>query len=207
MPQPSFRPRPGGGFNQGLGQFSEHLDEQAMQQAVQQKAMGQQASSQTAVPTPPPGTPMGGDTPEQPQPSEQNIFDTVITAPVEAVSKTLLSMSGLDKLLGIKTTAQLTPEEQAKKKTFLQRYNQLDDQQQEVARANYQRRLQEEKLLEQEEERKRQQEAAAESQPIMAQGKAPSGAQGPGGRTSKKQQMLSKMQNDRKTLSGPQSAG
>ncbi|MBP7774645.1 hypothetical protein KA078_02535 [Candidatus Woesebacteria bacterium] len=206
MSQPSFRPRPGGGFNQGLGQFSEHLDEQAMQQAVQQKAMGQQASSQTAVPTPPPGTPMGGDAPEQTQATDQNIFDTVVTAPVEAVGKTLLSVSGLDKLLGIKTTAPLTPEEQAKKKTFLQRYNQLDDQQQEVARSNYQRRLQEEKLLEQEEERRRQQEAAAESQPVMAQGKASSGAQGPG-HTSKKQQMLSKMQNDRKTLSGPQSAG
>ena len=44
------RPRPGGGFNAGLGQFNEHLDEQALQQAVGQKQLHQLAgSSQSAA--------------------------------------------------------------------------------------------------------------------------------------------------------------
>lgn len=205
MQQPSFRPRPGGGFNQGLGQFGEHLDEQAMQQAVQQKAMGQQASSQTAVPTPPPGTPLTPDAAEPPEGSP-DLFTAVVSQPVEAVGKTLLSISGLDRLLGISLDAPVTPEEKAKKQAMLRRYNQLTDEDQAAARAVFQRRLHEQQLAEQEAEQKRQQEAAkADSQPVMAQGKQ-SGAQEPG-HTSKKQQELTKMYHDRKTLSGPQSAG
>ena len=45
-----MRARPGGGFNSGMGQFGEHLDESAMQQAMTQKALAQQqANPQTAA--------------------------------------------------------------------------------------------------------------------------------------------------------------
>lgn len=205
MQQPSFRPRPGGGFNQGLGQFGEHLDEQALQQAAQQKALAQQGSS--AGPAPLAQNTSNDAVPENPPQGGVDIFDAVITAPVEAVGKTLISLFGLDELLGIDTTAPQTPEERAKKQAMLRRYNQLDEQQQAVARDLYQQRLRREQQLQYEEERKRQLEAQKDDAPLQAQGKPQSGPQGPGGQRSKKQQMLSKLQQDRKTLSGPQSAG
>ncbi len=205
MQQPSFRPRPGGGFNQGLGQFGEHLDEQALLQAAQQKALSQQSSSVSQTPVA--QNPTDTAAPEPQSAGGPSLFDTLITAPMEAIGKTFLSLLGLDKLLGIDTSAPQTPEERAKKQTLLRRYNQLDDEQQAVARTRYQQRLRREQMLQQEEERRRQFEAQKDEAPLQAQSKPQSGAQGPGGQRSKKQQMLSKLQQDRKTLSGPQSAG
>ena len=43
-PKPAPRPRQMGGFNPGMGDSNEHLDESAMQAAVQQKGMQQQAA-------------------------------------------------------------------------------------------------------------------------------------------------------------------
>lgn len=200
MPAPAVQQRPGGGFNQGLGQFNEHLDEQAMQQAMKQKALSQQAGSQTG---PVQNTTQAN--PQQPTSSDSSFFDAAITKPVQDLAKTFLEALHLDKLLGLGGSAD-TPEDKAKKQAMMRRYNQLTEEQQAVARQKYQERMQREKLLEQEAEQKRQIEEQKRAASIQMPSSPQKGPEGPGG-GSKKSQAITKLQQDRKTLGGPQSAG
>ncbi len=197
MPQHNFNPGPGGGFGFGDSQMGEQLSEQMGMQSLQQAS-----STPPAVPAAAPAQPTEG----QPAEASQDIFSTLINAPLEAAGKTFLSVSGLDELLHIPLGTESSPADKEKKRVILQRYNQLNEEQKAAAQALFQERLQREKQLQQEEEEKRRAEALEDSGPIQSTSKTPSGAQNPSG-TSKKQQMLSKLQSDRKTLSGPQSAG
>lgn len=199
-------PRPGGGFNSPMGNFGdEHLDANAMQQAMKQQALSQQAATQTgpmptagtsALPTSPQGDSAqstGGD----------SLVDIVLTQPFADVATTIAEALGLEKLLGLVSGAD-TPEEKAKKQQTLQRYNQLTEEQQSVAKAKYQERLQQEQQARAEAEQRHQMEAQQSHDVVVPTGKS-DGARDGGG--SGKQRAVTKLQQDRKSLGGPQSAG
>lgn len=236
MKPPAMRPRPGGGFNPGMGQFNDHMDEQAMQSAMKQKALSQMAGAQTG-PNPsggavnpfatpggsnmpsgsglPPGAglpngmpssdQMGMDASGQQPAGSPSVFDTVITQPVEDLAKVFLEALHLDKLLGISGNKD-TPEEKAKKQAMHKRYQQLTEEQQAVARQKYQERMQQEKQREQEEEQRKQMEEQQKAASIEIPSSPQKGPAGPGGK-SKKSNAIQKLQQDRKTLSSPSSAG
>lgn len=202
MQQAAPQARPGGGFNQGMGQFNDHLDENAMQQAVQQKALSQQAGSQTGpIKQNAPGAP------QQPQSAEApSLFDTTVSRPIQDIAKTILEAMHLDKLLGLFGTSD-TPEDKAKKQAMMRRYNQLTEEEQAVARQKYQKRMQEEKARQQEEEQKKRiAEQKKQDTVVMPSSGAPKGPDAGGGR-SKKSNAIQKLQQDRKTLGGPQNVG
>jgi hypothetical protein len=202
MQAPAARPRPGGGFNPGMGQFNDHLDEQAMQQAMKQKALGQQAGSQTG---PIQNSSQQSNT-QQPPPEagSASMFDTIVSKPVQDLAKTILGALHLDKLLGLGGNTS-TPEEKAKKDAMMRRYNQLTEEQQAVARQKYQERMQREKMLQQEAEQRKQMEEKKKEASIQMPSSPQKGAPDPHG--SKKSNAIQKLQQDRKTLGGPQSAG
>ncbi len=219
----SAQPRPSGGFNQGLGNFNEHLDEQAMQQAMKQQALSQQSAAPTGPGAAAPnlGNPypaagggsgsLGGSNPlaptsdSQPTAESPTIFDTVISQPVEDLAKTILEALHLDKLLGISGNND-TPEQKAKKQAMLKRYNQLTEEQQAVARQQYQERLQRQQQQQQEEEQRKQLEQQQKQQSIQMPSSPNKGPVGPD-QGSKKSHAVQKLEQDRKTLGGPQNVG
>lgn len=216
-PKPSFRPRPGGGFNQGIGHFNEHLDEDAMQQSVKQKALTQQtndpataqaaAQGQSAHAQQPgqgqfPGQQPGGAPPRPPR-EVSSIADELITRPAHDIIQELTSFFSLNTWLGIKPPNPDDPQEVARKKQMHQRWQKLNDEQQEVAKRRYQEEMQKKKTLEEEEQRKKQMEEQQKAQTLEMPSSPQKGPVGPAG--SKKQKAVQKLQQDRKTLGGPSS--
>ena len=215
-----MRARPGGGFNQGMGNFGEaHMEEQAMQQAMQQKTASQQSTSaQSSL-----GAGMGGNkaqTQQQQaqamqqmaggqQPGQAPAPREVGTIPEEAsrvgtdIFAELKKFFSINTWLGVKPETD-DPQEIAKRKQVHQRWQKLNAEQQEVAKKKYQEDLQRKKAEEEEKERKKQMEEQQKAQQIQMPSSPKKGAVGPGG--SKKQKATQKLQNDRKQLSGPSSA-
>lgn len=202
-----LRPRMGGGFNQAMGQFGEHLDENSFKQASSQKALGQQAAqvtpqqmaaaqAQAAQQQSPGGAPA--------EPREVGTIKDEAKRAATDVWEQVKSFFSINTWLGVKPNT-LTPEEQAKAKTVHQRYKQLDQEQQQVARQRYEKEMKRRQAIEEEKQRKAQQEAQAKQNSDIAVPSSPKkGPVGPGG--SKKQKAVQKLQNDRKQLSGPGSA-
>lgn len=202
---PTVRPRPGGGFNQGMGQFGEHLDEEALQQAVSQKQLSQQhavgAGNPQGVQT---GTnPLDPSSPPTP-PRELGTFtEELITRPAVDVAKGLLSLLDFSAALGIKPPESKTPEEKARIQATHARYQKLNQEQQAFVRKKYQEEMQKKKSLQEEEERKKQAQQQA-MQDLVMPASPQKGPVGPVG--SSKQRAVSKLQQDRQTLGGPASA-
>ncbi len=202
----SMRPRPGGGFNTGMGSFGEHLDENAMQQAMGQKQQAQQGAQlnptmaaqqqqlaqqqQQSGAAPPPPREMG------------TIAEELFTRPLKDIARGVGSLFDIYNWLGIKKY-EPDPEKLAKNKQMLQKYNQLEAADQAQVRKTTQERMQKQKLEREQEEHKKQQAAAAQQDFVMPSSPK-KGPEGPGG--TGKQKAVQKLQHDRKTLSGPQSA-
>jgi hypothetical protein len=205
-PGTSARPRPGGGFNAGMGSFGEHLDENAMQQAMGQKQQAQQgaqlnpsmaaAQQQLAQQQQQPGS--------APTPPREigSISEELFTRPLKDIVQGVSSLFDIYNWLGIKKY-EPDPEKLAKNKQILQNWNQLDAKEQAEARKTTQERIQKKKLEREQEDQRRQQQAMA-SQELVVPHTPQRGAEGPGG--SGKQRATQKLQQDRKTLGGPQSA-
>jgi hypothetical protein len=214
--RPSFRPRPLGGFNPGMGHLNEHLDEDAFQSNVTQKMLGQQATSSAQQTTG--GSALGSSQngsagvgnpftqPQTPQikPREVgSIQEELIQRPVQDIFTELKGFFDVNKLLGI-DSAKDDPQTQARKKQMLQRWNNLNSEQQEVAKQRYQAEMKKKQQLEQEKQQKEQQKQQQSASSIEVPSSPKKGPVGPAG--SKKQKVVQKLQNDRKTLSGPASA-
>ncbi len=219
-PAPASRPRPSGGFNAGFGNFNdsfEHLDENAMQAAVKQKTLAQQATSSTQSTTG--GSALGTQTPggqagpggqpagtmAQPvKPREvSTLQEELIERPTQDIVKGLTSFFDINAILGINPEAD-DPQTQAKKKQMLQRWNNLTDEDKQYASKKYQEELQKKKQEQQEEETRKRQAEQAKSQQLVVPSSPKKGAVGPGG--SQKQQVVSKMEQDRKGLSNAKGA-
>jgi hypothetical protein len=153
---------------------------------------GQSGSS----PIPFPGTQAGQQ--KSPRPIGTPLEEAKYMA--EDVAQGLLSLlpDFMQSILHTKSTD--TPEEAAKKRQMLQRYNQLNAEEQQYVQKQYQKKAEEQKKKEEEEVKKKQEEEqkAAENELPMPQGKQ-TGEGVPG--ASKKNNALTKMQNDRKKLS------
>jgi hypothetical protein len=187
----------------GMSSFGEHMDENAMQQAMGQKQQGQQGSQLNPA--------MGAAQQQMAQQQAQNqqpprelgtLAEELITRPAKDIVKGLGSLFDIYNWLGIKKY-EPDPEKIAKHKQMLHRYNQLDAEDQAQVRKTTQKRMQEQKMRQEEEERKKQQAAAAQQDFVMPSSPK-KGPEGPGG--SGKKRATQKLQQDRKTLSGPSSA-
>lgn len=210
--KPAMRARPGGGFNQGLGNFNEeHMEQQAMQQAVQQKS-AQQQGAQTGV--------SAGAQPQNAQqaiqqmakqgagaqpapPREFTGLKDEIKYAKDDVSSEIKAFFKLNTWLGIKP-AEKDQQELAKQKQVHQRFQRLDQEQQQVAKQMYQEELQRKKAEEEEKERKQQMQEQQKHQDLPMPTSTKKGPVGPGG--SKKQKAVQKLQSSRQQLSGPSSA-
>jgi hypothetical protein len=210
MSKPAPQPRPMGGFNSSLGNFDdEHLEANAMQNALGQKALSQQSAQLTPQQMQQAAAQQQASqaqqTPEtsQEKPREVGTFtEELIKRPVKDIIRGLKSIFDLNDLLGVKSSAD-DPQSLAKKKQMLQRFNKLNQEQQAIARQKYQAELKKKQQAEQEAEMKRRQEAQQKQQSISV----PSGPQkGPVGPGSQKPKAVQKLEQDRKTLGGPQSA-
>ena len=201
-----------GGFNSGLGNFSdEHIQENDMQAAMQQKAMSQFAGNATQAAgagTPGPqgqspfGTPVPGEKPQEPRPVG-SLTDELIKRPAKDIARGLLSLFDLNALLGIKP-GEDDPAQQAKRKQMLNRFNKLTQEQQDIAKQRYQLEMKKKQQEEQEKQAKKQREEQQKANSVELPSSPKKGPVGPGG--SKKQKAVQKLEQDRKTLSGPQSA-
>lgn len=198
------RPRPGGGFNAGMGQFGEHMDEAAMQQALAQKAMSQQSGSTATVPTPKPASPQTNVPPKADSFREVgSLKDELVVRPLQDLWHGFKSIFDLRAALGLNEKTSEQQQELARQEMILKRYNQLTEEQQAIAQKNYQERL----AKQQQEEQEKQQKAEAEQrqhQTIQAPSKAASGPVGPG--MSGKQKAKAQLDFDRQRMSGPSSA-
>lgn len=198
----AFRPRPGGGFNQGIGHFNEHLDEQSMQSASQQKALTQQvADPRTAQAVAQGQNQAQSGIPSAPR-EVGSLADELIKRPARDIWNEVKQFFSLNTWLGIKPAED--PEKRAKQKQIHQRYSQLTQEQQAEARKRYERELQKKQAQQQEEEQRKQAEAQQNAQTVEVPSSSQKGPQGPAG--SKKQKAVTKLQNDRKQLGGPSSA-
>jgi hypothetical protein len=213
MPAP--RPRPSGGFNQGLGQFNdnfgEHLDENAMQAAVQQKALAQQgtSSAQPAAQIAPGqpdqsalGSPEPAGVPTEPR-ELGTVQEELLQRPAHDIVEGLKSFFDIYSLLEINPETD-DPQTQAHKKQMLDRWQRLNQEQQQVAQEKYQfemKKKQEEEARAQQLEQQRQ---AAAHQTLNV----PSGPRkGPNAQGAPKPRAVQKLEEDRKTLGGPQNVG
>lgn len=226
--KPNFRPRPGGGFNTGLGHFSEHLDEDAMQQSMQQKQLTQQAADpasaaaaaaagqQAKARTQPragqarPGQPTQSHPGQPAQPPAQprevgTLTDELVMRPAKDILGELKNFFSINVWLGIDPPNPDSPQDVARKKQVHSRYQKLTQEQQEVAKKRYQEEMERKKQEEEAKERRKQEiEQKKREQPIMPPSgpkKGPVGLMG-----NKKQKAAQKIQQDRQRLGGPASA-
>lgn len=204
-PSASSRPRPGGGFNPGMGFGSEHLDEQAMQQAMGQKSLAQQGAAPSNAPTPQSQNVPTPDT-DSSEKASSDIVEGMLLEPLKQVAEDVSEAIGLNRLLSFLGLRQESPEENDKKRQLWQRYQQLDQEQQAYAKQRYEQELQKK----QQEEEEHQQQVAAEQaqkdqQVVVPQG-TKQGAEGPGGGQSKKQQTAQLMQQQRQSFNSTMSA-
>ncbi len=98
----------------------------------------------------------------------------------------------------------LDPAQEAHAKQLHSRYQQLDQEQQMVARKMYEEKMQKKRIQQQEEERKKQMEADQQAQSVVIPSGPKKGAEGPGGGKTKKQNVLTKLKQDRTTLNNTQ---
>lgn len=207
-PRPAVRPRPMGGFSQGMGGLNEHMDESAMQAASQQKALGQQ---QAATPTQSGaanasnplqnligGQPDAAGAVQPRQPREiGTLTQELVKRPVQDVIRELTTnFFNVNTLLGIKSAD--SPEDQAKKKQLHQRWQKLDKERQQVAQKRFQQEMQKKKQAEEETEAKKRQEEQRKAQSIQMPSSPKKGPVGPSG--SKKQRAVTQLEQDRKGI-------
>jgi hypothetical protein len=197
----NMRVRPGGGFNQGLGNFDEeHLEDSAMQQAMQQKVLQQQnTNSGTKSPTQSQAT-------GQPSAPPREV-GTIASEATRAGQDVWLEVKEFFK---VNTWLKINPEtkdpqELAKQKQIHQRWQKLNQEQQAMAKRMYQQEVERKKVQAEEEERKNQVAQQQQQSELPMPSSPQKGPIGPTGST--KQKVIHKLQQDRQQLGGPSSAG
>lgn len=192
---------PGGGFGPSMGGgFGEMMDESALMQSAQQPTSASPQLPPQLAGALPDGTP--GIASEQAAAEPADLVEAVVVRPIETIGKVLSSATGLDNLAGLWGTDN-SPEAQAKKQQIQQRYQQLGQEQQAAADARYQELLEREQLIEQEKQQAAQRKAQATST-LQMPSSPQKGAAAAGGH---KPPAVQQLEDDRKMLKGPQSAG
>lgn len=199
MPKgPSAAPRPGGGFNPGMGQFGEHLDEAAMMKAMQTKGMQQQKASASTSPTP-----LSSAQKNQPR-DMGSLKDELITYPLQDLIDGFKSIWDLDAWLGIEPKPG-QEEERARKEIMLKRFNKMTDEEQAIFKQRYQERLKKMQMEEEEKARQKQMKEQQAHQSLQIPSKAASGPVGPG--MGGKQKAKAQLDFDRQRMDQGQKVG
>lgn len=198
----SVSPRPGGGFNPGMGQFGEHLDETAMQQAIGQKALQQQQSS--FAKTPQALTAQQKNLKPTPPREVGSLTDELIKRPFEDLMDGFKSLADLNMWLGLEPTEE-QQQERARKEVILKNFNRMTDEEQAIVKQKYQERMQRMQAEEEEKQRRQQIETQQQHASIQVPTKAASGPVGPG--MSGNQKAKAQIDWDRQRMTGPSSAG
>ena len=199
----SFRPRPGGGFNQGLGQFGEALDESAMAQAGTQKSLTQQSVSPTTAPPPGPKTGAGGQAGPAPAPRPVGTLgQELIQRPARDIWQEIRQFFSLNTWLGIKPDTD-DPQKKAKMAATHKRFNGLTEDQQAVAKKLYQEKMQKQKQEEEEKQRRKQLEEKKKAESLVMPSSPKKGPIGPASGKSNKANTTEMLNQQRKMLSNP----
>lgn len=200
----SPRARQSGGFNAapgGAGLGGEHLDESAFQQMMQSKQAGLQGSQA--------GSALQGQTSAGTQKRGAQRAPRLV-APlkepsyfVQDLAKSLGSFVDINKILGVEDTD--TPDQQARKKQFHQRYQRLSQDEQAYVQKKYQQDMKEKQQQEEEKERKKQAEQEEKNQRQIESPTKPK--KGPVGLTgNRKQKAKTIVQRQRQKLGSVQGA-
>lgn len=208
------RARPGGGFNPGMGQFNEHLDESAFQSSVTQKMLGQQQGKPT-------GAAMGAAAKASQAAANANsatagaaraprpvgsLSDELITRPAHDLVAELSQFFSLNNWLGISPITK-DPAEQQKRQVMVRRYQQLLEEDRARFRQSYQMEQKRKEQEKQEEARKKQEEAQQKQRSLQMPSSPKKGPVGPAG-GSRKKQASAMLEQDRKSgLNKVQGAG
>jgi len=200
-PKPGMRPRTMSGFNPGMGDSAEHLDEAAMKAASKQKQLNQKQSSTD------PASGKSGTNPLLPQTDAKSeksrevgsIKDELVKRPLKDIEKGLASFFDLNALFNVDVKD--TPEEQAKKKILHQRFQKLTEEQKTVAQKKYQEEMQKKKFEQEEEQQKKEEEEAREKAILAPPSSPQKGPIGPASGQSKKQKTQTMLQQSRQSLS------
>lgn len=201
-----MRARPGGGLNQGFGQFGEHLDESALQQAGAQKTLSQaaadpkQAATAAAAAAQNQAQATGQDVTKPPR-AVGSIKDELITRPLHDIWQEVKSFFSLNTWLGIKSDTQ-TPEEKQRKIATHKRWQQLNEEQQALVKQRYQEELKKKEIEEeQKQQRKQMEEQKKKEQPLILPSSPKKGPIGPASGMSSKKRTTTLLQQQRQMLS------
>lgn len=207
QPKPAMRARPGGGMNQGLGQFGEHLDESALAQAGAQKALSQAAADPAGAMSAAQGQKIkqqmqdgGVGQPDRPPRSVGSITDELIKRPAQDIWAEIKSFFSLNTWLGIKANT-IDPIKKQKQMATHRRWQQLNQEQQALAKQKYQEELKKKELEEEEKQRRKQAEEEQKQQQVVMPSSPKKGPVGPASGQSKKKQTTQLMQQQRQMLS------
>ncbi|MBP7842837.1 hypothetical protein KA017_02435 [Candidatus Woesebacteria bacterium] len=183
-----------GGFP-GAGQLTPAQIAQAQQMMGQQAGgvPGTEAGANGALPSAGPAV----------QPREVGTIADEAKRGFSDIFKGIKEFFSINTWLGINPN-KLDPAQEAHAKQLHSRYQQLDQEQQAVARRMYEEKMQKKRAQQQEEERKKQMEAEQQAQSVVVPSGPKKGAEGPGGGKSKKQNVLTKLKQDRTTLNNTQ---
>lgn len=209
--------RPGGGFRQSFGSFSdEHENANAQSAAAAQKQAAQQSSvlGQQGVAKQQAAASGAGQSPfapggageknapgvsQAPPPRNvSNLGEELFIRPAKDVFNTFKSIFDLNAILGINPGD--TPEKKAKKQKIAQNLQKLTQEEQAFVQQEFQRAQQKKQQEQQEEQARKEEEARAKEQDAIAPPSSPKkGPAAPGG--SKKSQTAQLMQNKRTQMS------
>lgn len=197
----SIRPRPGGGFNQGLGQFGEGFDESVANQAMQQKALGQQQVAPAGAAAAAAGQQAKSQQPQARPPRELgSLQDELLVRPSKDIWQETKQFFSLNTWLGINPNTE-DPQKKQRLSATHKRYQQLDQEQQAYARKKYQEEMKKKQAEEQEKEHKKKLQEQQKAQDLPMPSSPKKGPIGPG--MSGKQKVAAQLQHDRQTLSTP----
>lgn len=202
-----MRPRPGGGFNSGMGQFGEHLDESAMQQAMTQKSLGQQQANPMAAAAAAAGAKQASQPPSQQQPREVgSLGDELIKRPLHDIWNEIKQFFSLNTWLGIKADTD-DPQKKQKLAAFHRRFQKLEQEDQAEVKRKFQLREQQAKQQKEAEERKKiAEQKQKEQSSIVAPSGSKKGPIGPASGKSRKSNAISQLTQNRQQLSNAQGA-
>lgn len=202
--------RPGGGFRQSFGNFSdEHENAAAAGAAATQKQAAQQSSilgqqgvaKQQAAAAGAGQTPLASPEVKQQQTPPRNISnlgEELIKRPAVDILNTFKSFFDLNAILGINPGD--TPEQKTKKQKVAQNWQKLTQEEQAFVQQEFQKNQQKKQQELQEEQARKEEEARqADAQAIAPPSSPKKGPIGPGG--NKKQQASQLMQNKRTQMS------
>lgn len=190
------RPRPGGGFNAGMGQFGEHLDEEAMKKAMSNKGSQQQGASTSGLPSASSVTKQSS--------GPLSLTDELLKNPLKDMGNSLKSLADLNTWMGIKPSEE-DAQERAHKEIMLKNFNKLTDEEQAVAKQRYQERMKKLQAEEEEKERQKQLKAQQAQESLNMPASPQKGPIGPG--MSGSQKAKAQLDWDRQRLSGPANVG